>query len=57
MTVMIKRMFQSDGEDEEPAEWQHLAVGTWQVHEQTLPHSGEAGQIFLALQHTLLSTP
>ena len=46
MMVTIKRMFQSDGEDEEPAEWQHLAVGTWQVHEQTLPHTGEVGQFF-----------
>ena len=49
VTVMVrmKRMFQSYGEDEEPAEWQHLAVGTWQVYEQTLPHSGEPGHCVL----------
>ena len=36
-------MFQGDGEDEEPAEWQHVAMGTWKVHEQALRHSGETG--------------
>jgi len=31
---------QGNGEDEEPAQRQHLAVGARQVHEQTIPHAG-----------------
>ena len=31
---------QSDGEDEESAQWKHVVVGARKVHEQKIPHSG-----------------
>jgi hypothetical protein len=34
-------IFQSDGENEEPAQWQHLALGKRQIHEQAFPHPGK----------------